>query len=317
MRIKTGTYTGNGTGQAISGLGFAPDAVFIKGASTEVMYLQMVGMTAGTSISCDGAQTTSTTAVLSRDSDGFTLGTSLAVNTVTATYYWVAIKDSGDGDVKFGTYTGDAVDGRAVTGLGFTPDFVMVMGNAAGDNLYLKTTAMGADNSARFAGTATLQPQAIKALSSGQFTVGNDGGANGSGLPYLYIAFKATTDVVETGSYTGDGTDPRTITNVGAFSPDWVIVKKASSEGVHKPDALAGDSTLYASGTAATTDRIQALNADGFAVGANAEVNTATGSPTYYWINLQDVTPAAAAAATSTPPASISGGVSIGGSMNL
>jgi hypothetical protein len=58
---------------------------------------------------------------------------------------------------------------------------------------------------------------------------------------------------------------------------------------VWRPFSAAGDRTLYWGATASTTDRIQALQADGFQVGTNAQVNT-NGS-TYYRLALRNSGP--------------------------
>ncbi len=64
------------------------------------------------------------------------------------------------------------------------------------------------------------------------------------------------------------------------------VKRDDSQAAVWRPLSAAGDRTLYWSATAAATNRIQALQADGFQVGTNAQVNT-NGS-TYYYLALRD-----------------------------
>jgi hypothetical protein len=95
---------------------------------------------------------------------------------------------------------------------------------------------------------------------------------------------------VESGFYTGNGSDNRNITGVG-FQPDAVIVKSSTNqEAVMRTSTMAGDATKQlAGGNGLQTNRIQALQSDGFQVGTDAEVNQGGGgAPTYYWVAFRD-----------------------------
>jgi hypothetical protein len=91
---------------------------------------------------------------------------------------------------------------------------------------------------------------------------------------------------VESGSYTGNATDNRNITGVG-FQPDAVIIKADTNQlAVMRTSTMAGDATKPLSGaTNLSTNRIQALQSDGFQIGTDNQVNQGGGSPpTYYWV---------------------------------
>jgi hypothetical protein len=91
---------------------------------------------------------------------------------------------------------------------------------------------------------------------------------------------------VESGSYTGNGSDNRNITGVG-FQPDAVIVKSSTAQiSVMRTSTMAGDNSKPLSGnTNLQSDRIQALQSDGFQVGTNNQVNQGGGgAPTYFWV---------------------------------
>src|SRR5258706_14298682 len=66
----------------------------------------------------------------SLDPDGFTLGADPSVNQSGVTYYWTALLEL-PGTFKLGSYAGNATDNRALTGLGFTPGYVLVLGGNA------------------------------------------------------------------------------------------------------------------------------------------------------------------------------------------
>ena len=115
--------------------------------------------------------------------------------------------------------------------------------------------------------------------------LGSDSDVNKSGTTYHYIAWAASPQVSQ-GSYTGNGLDNRSITGVG-FQPQMVWVKRDDSQAsTWRPASALGDTSLYWSATAAVADRIQALQADGFQVGTNAQVNT--NAMVYYYLALRD-----------------------------
>jgi hypothetical protein len=91
---------------------------------------------------------------------------------------------------------------------------------------------------------------------------------------------------VASGTYTGNGTDNRNITGAG-FQPDAVIVKSSTAqEAVMRTSTMTGDATKQLAGSnTLQSNRIQALQSNGFQVGTDAEVNQGGGSPpTYGWV---------------------------------
>jgi hypothetical protein len=66
-----------------------------------------------------------------------------------------------------------------------------------------------------------------------------------------------------------------------------VWVKRISATAsVWRPASLAGDASLFWSDTTLGSDRIQALEPDGFQVGRHQDVNTA--NQDYYYLALRD-----------------------------
>lgn len=91
--IASGTYTGNAADdREITGVGFQPDVVIIKnGATTNAAVIRTSDFAAGNSASLAAAAPT-TDLIQSFISDGFSVGTNVAVNGNTNTIYWIAIK---------------------------------------------------------------------------------------------------------------------------------------------------------------------------------------------------------------------------------
>ena len=87
------------------------------------------------------------------------------------------------------------------------------------------------------------------------------------------------------GRYAGNAADTRSISGVG-FQPVWVLTLGDGDDSVYRPNILAGDNSYLITGTGKVTNRIQALQADGFQVGTNAQVNT--NLSIYYYLALRD-----------------------------
>jgi len=218
--------------------------------------------------------------IQSLDADGFTVGSDQDVNQGGTTYYWVAMRAGSD--LHVGSYLGNGVDNRSITGVGFQPVWVVTLGD--GDDSVFRPDILAGDNSYLMTGTSRITNR-IQAFEADGFQVGSNADVNESGTTFHYIAWAASPQV-STGSYTGNGVDNRSITGIG-FQPLMAWVKRDDSRAsVWRPISAVGDRTLYWSAAASSTNRIQALQADGFQVGTNARVNT-NGS-TYYYLALQD-----------------------------
>lgn len=126
--------------------------------------------------------------------------------------------------IKTGSFTGDGVSGRNITGIGFTPDLVIVKRTDAGDNAYFRTAAMTGLNSLPFRSDSGFETTQILGIVSDGFTVGNTGQVNENTKPYTYVCIRDNgAGDFKTFTYTGDGADGHAI-SVG-FAPAFVCVK--------------------------------------------------------------------------------------------
>ncbi len=183
--------------------------------------------------------------------------------------------------VLSGSYTGNGIAGRAITGLSFTPDVVIIK-DIENDNSMIRTATMTGDNSKPLTGGTAFQTNRIQSIQDFGFTVGSDNDVNGSGRTYHWIAFKAAQGEMTLGSYAGNSVDNRSITGLG-FQPDMVLIVAAQNvKAVFRPSSLAGDFSLQFDNANATANQIQALEANGFQVGTDDQVNK-TGN-TYHYI---------------------------------
>ena len=298
----TGMYTGNGTTLNVTGLGFQPDVVIIKETSNnKVAVIKTSTMAGAASKEMVGGTATSTGSITSLNADGFTVvNTDNIANVSGQTFTYIAFKAS-SGVMQVGSYSGTGVAGNAVTGLGFSPELVFVM-DASNQAAVFRSSAD--TNSYDF--TKNAYPAAVTSLDANGFTLGNAAQANKAGDTYYYVAWNAIPGLMNVGGYTGDGTDNRNITGVG-FAPEWLMVQSSSDAdpAVHHTEAQGAstDVTNYFTGTTSTNpgNRIQQLQADGFQVGADADVNAAATAFSYAaW--RQETGPTISAISNQTTP---------------
>lgn len=92
--FTTGTFTGTGVAQSITGLGFKPDFLLVKNGTTtnQTVMLTSDMVTASVSSIFLGNGGTVTSGITSLDSNGFTVGTDTSVNGSTNVLYYMAFK---------------------------------------------------------------------------------------------------------------------------------------------------------------------------------------------------------------------------------
>ena len=189
--LKVGSYSGNGTSQSITGLGFSPEHAAVFSAAANNAVQRYAG--ASTSYQFD-ADTGNAQRITSLDANGFTVGNQNTVNTNTTTYHWIAFNDSA-GIVDVNGYTGNNTDNRNITGVGFQPEYVVVRADDTG------TARLGAHRPATLPGDSTLRhsaaantTNAVQLLQSDGFQLGTDTSVNANTIAYRYLAVRDTAD---------------------------------------------------------------------------------------------------------------------------
>jgi hypothetical protein len=185
-----------------------------------------------------------------------------------------------------GSYTGNGTDNRAITGVGFQPDLVIIKNRVSNWGCF-RTSGMTGDSTAYFAQAAANFAGGIKSLDADGFTVGTHASVNTSGQVYDWQAFKDDdAGDFKVGSYVGTGVDNRNITGLG-FQPDLVCLKVngTAQDGVWRTASNSGDQSMRFSAADDAADHIQSLLADGFQVGLS---QNASGS-TYHWFAFKAV----------------------------
>jgi hypothetical protein len=280
--LQTGVYVGTGTdNRQITGVGFQPDLVLIKSATTAGSMIMKTSAMAGELSVGTGVTTVyASDVVQSLDSDGFTVGTNAVANSANIMYYYTAIGNSdctAAGVFCVGSYTGNGT--TQTVGTGFDPDMVWVKRNGASAGVLKSSTMAGAQTN-YFANTNPLATQGITALTATGFDIGNNAVVNTNANTYYYAAFKESPGLLVVGSYTGNGVDNRSITSVDNaglnYYPSAVFVKGAVNQRMAgNIREVFGDYSFVTTATANAVNSVQQLlDTGGFQVGTNAQVNT-------------------------------------------
>ena len=249
-------YAGNGTAIGSGGLEvnqsenstFQPNFVWIKNrsaADNHMLYDSVRGATKDLHSNAAAAEVTDTEGLSTFDTDGFTVGSNVEVNTNTENYVawqWNAPTTSTntDGSVNtslsvnqtsgfsIGTFDGTGANLTAGHGLGVAPDFIMatVRPDAANWNVY--HSAIGNTGALRLnlrnPTSTSSQYWNNTSPTSTVITFGNNGSSNSSGNSTIFYAFTEVEGYSAFGSYVGNGNASGPMINLG-FEPAFLMFK--------------------------------------------------------------------------------------------
>jgi len=250
-------YTGNGTSsRSITGVGFAPDFVWVKnrsGANSHGLYDTIRGATKSLYSNSTSAEQTDVNSLTAFGSDGFTVGTDGIVNTNTSSYVswnWNAggstvtntsgtisaqVRANTTSGFSIVTYTGTGSNATVGHGLGVAPSMVIVKErNASGDDWYVYHASLGATNNIFLNSTAASSASATAwnntAPTSTVFSLGTSLGVNQNTNTYVAYCFAPVAGYSAFGSYTGNGSADGPFVYTG-FRPEYVMTKLTSGVG--------------------------------------------------------------------------------------
>lgn len=295
--FNVGTYTGNNNAnRAVTGVGFQPSMVLVKNSASTTANSRRPVMNFTESFGdlssfvADSAVSTAA-AIRSLDSDGFTVGNNGSVNQNRMAIMYIAFggspshASSGDFEMQQGFYTGNNVSSRAIDGLGFKPDLVIIKGDNA--SLSVFRTALMSNTLPLGAGGAVAN--AVNNLDADGFTIGNDASVNSSGVVYQWQAFggaynpKTNSGASDfaIGTYYGNGITGRGISAL-PWEPSMVTMTRDGTNAANwKNTAMPTTSSALFQATANLTNAITGLTTDGFLVGNNVSANQLGG--VYHW----------------------------------
>jgi hypothetical protein len=286
-----GTYNGSGSATRTITTGFQPSIVIAKRSTAVGGHFRTASMAANRSeFFTTTAADTAGNYLRSFASTSFDVG--VTDNASGGVYYYIAFK-SGSPVTAEGTYTGDAVDNRNITGVGFQPDLVFVKNSTSATTNNRRTVMSSRQDfgdSVSFTGDAVANAvNMVQALQSDGFQLGSGVYTNESTMTHYWFAFAGAsgppaasgTFSMDLGTYTGTGA-AQTISGL-SFAPDLIIIKdNAANLAVFRTRMMSGGITAYlGSATADFATGITSLTSDGFTLGASTVTNT--NGNTYQW----------------------------------
>ena len=257
LYFNTKLYTGNGSTNALTGVGFQPDFVWLKRRDSGAGHKlndAVRGVNKQLVSNNTNAQNTDTNVLTAFGTDGFTLGNNSDVNGNNDSYVswnWKAGGGQGSSNTNgsintnytsvnttagfsISEYTGTGSAATVGHGLGAAPQIVItkrtdsssqwVMYNrnlGANKNLHLELTDSAASSSAVWNDTEST---------STVFSIGNAGMVNTNGGTYIAYCFAEKKGYSKFGTYTGNGNADGTFIYTG-FSPSFVIMKRTDGGG--------------------------------------------------------------------------------------
>ena len=316
--FNTKLYTGNGSTNAQTGVGFQPDMVWFKSRSAttdHAIFDAVRGVTKEIRPNKTDYEDTASNGLTTFGSDGFTIGDWSVINTNSATYAswnWKANgqgSSNGDGSItttytsanttsgcSIITYSGNSTSGATIGhGLGVAPEVVIVkVLNTGSYDWGVYHSALGNTKNMRLNLT---DPEATSTAfwndttpTSSVVTLGNQTTVNGA---YNYVAycFAPVTGFSSFGKYNGTGSTDGAFVYTG-FRPGWVIAKRydSGSEDWNMWDSkrigynVSGNDKLYANLTSAESTGSNEINilSNGFQWRTtNGGLNAAGGSYIY------------------------------------
>lgn len=240
-------YTGNASTNAVTGVGFKPGFVWIKsrGGANHRVFDEVRGTTKYWQSITAQAEQTDANSLTSFDSDGFTLGSSSAVNSNSVNYVAWCIQEKGStatnndgsttttvaahssGAFSTFTYTGTGADATLGHGLGGAAEFVILKRRDAAVVDYVGASALSSNQYLSLS-TNSLPATAstiIQSLGATTISIGTNANVNGNTNTYVGHAFRSIAGVCKIGTYTGAATNVTVTTD---FEVNFVIIKRIS-----------------------------------------------------------------------------------------
>jgi hypothetical protein len=251
--FNTKLYTGNGSTQSITGVGFQPDLNWTKGRNVGTFHMltdAVRGVTKAIQSNTTTAEQTFASGLTSFNSDGFTAGNSDDINGNYnyASWNWKAngtgsantdgtISSTVSANTTSGfsivSWTGNATAGATIGhGLGVTPKVIILKGTDQTDGWFVQHQDLGATKFLRLQDTNAVTTQTNvwndTAPTSNVFSVGNGSGTNGNGNQFITYCFAEKTGYSKFGSFTGNNNADGTFVYTG-FKPAFVMIKRTDN----------------------------------------------------------------------------------------
>jgi hypothetical protein len=244
--FNTVLYTGTGSTQSITGVGFQPDLAWFK-SRTNVDSHNLVDSVRGAFRLRSNSDTNEAATSVTLDSDGFTLGGESENNGGSmVAWNWKAggtavsntvgditssVSANTDSGFSIVSYTGTGVAGTIGHGLGSTPSMYIVKKRSAVEDWEVYHKSLGATQDIRLNSTGAVFTSILwnnTEPTDNVFSVYTGQSVNNSGSTYIAYCFAEVKGFSKFGSYTGNGSADGTFIYTG-FKPAFLITKKTSA----------------------------------------------------------------------------------------
>ena len=283
--FNTKLYTGTGGTQAITGVGFQPDWVWLKARSSAYSH-QLFDVVRGATKLLSSEETSAEqtlSGVTSFDSDGFAVGSDAGSNNNTTTFAswnWLAggtASSNSNGSItstvsanttsgfSIVSYTGNNTAGATIGhGLGVAPSMMIVKSRNSANPWIVYHKSIG-ETKAMYLNLTIASYTATNiwndtAPTSSVFSVGsNDDSTNKSNEPHIAYCFSEKKGYSKFGSYTGNGNADGTFVYTG-FKPAFTMIKSTGADQWSMFDAKRNpfnevDNNIRANSSAAEADQ--------------------------------------------------------------
>ena len=257
LHFNTKLYTGNGSTQALTGVGFQPDWVWIKNRSDSRkhnLYDVVRGVTKRIVANDNAAEDTASNGLTAFGTDGFTTGSEQDTNHNGNNFVSWNWKAGGTGSANSDGATASTVSanstskfsivkwtgtGSATTvghGLGVAPNTIFIKNLADANDWFVYSSAMGFEMTSPDPETDYMKLNETNARTddanafndtaptSSVFSVGSASNTNGSSDPMIAYCFSDLKGYCKSGGYTGNQNANGPFVYTG-FKPAFIIIK--------------------------------------------------------------------------------------------
>jgi hypothetical protein len=311
--FNTKLYTGTGSSNAITGVGFAPNWVWLKRRDTtgnNYVFDTVRGATQRLITNDPASDAVDNASLTAFGSDGFTVNTETDLNANSGTFVSWNWKANGAGSANTAgsinstvsasatsgfsivSYTGTGANATVGHGLSSAPSMIIVKGRDFVDNWGVFHSSLGNNKKLKFnltnAVVTTSESWNSTSPTSSVFSVGIDGETNNNGSAMIAYCFSNVQGYSKFGSYVGNGNADGTFVYTG-FKPAFILIKRYDGADTwtiydNKRTGFNVDNNpLFANATTteSTDDDLDILS-NGFKIRRNSgRINTSGGNQLY------------------------------------
>ena len=285
--FNTLLYTGNGGTLNVTGVGFAPNWVWLKRRDSTGNHYEfdtVRGATQRLLPNLTAADAADSNTLSAFGSDGFTVKSEADINASSGTFVSWNWKETADAGFDIVAYTGNGSNRTISHSCGAIPKMIIIKDRDADDNWNVYTAPTGNDSHMHLnltnAASGSSSYWNDTTPTSSVFSLGSNSAVNANGNNFIAYCFAEKQGYSKIGSYTGNGNANGTFVYTG-FKPAMVIIKQSSGADNwviydNKRDGFNGDThALFPNTSAAqTTDVDIDLVSNGFKiVRASGRVN--------------------------------------------